>query len=41
MNHVSLLRSKFIKPNDKYSQAALHIFSENAPAHMHNITMLN
>ena len=38
---VSLLRSKFIKPNDKYPQDVLHIFAENAPAYMHNITMLN
>ena len=38
---VSLLRSKFIKPNDKYPQDALHICAENAPAYMHNITMLN
>ena len=38
---ISLLRSKFIKPNDKYPQDALHIFAENAPTHMHNITMLN
>ena len=38
---LSLLRSKFIKPNDKYFQDALHIFAENAPANMHNITMLN
>ena len=38
---VSLLRSKFIKPNAKYPQDALHIFAENAPAHMHNITILN
>ena len=38
---VSLLRSKFIKPNDKYPQDALHIFAENAPAHMLNITMLS
>ena len=40
-NDISLLRSKFIKPDDKYPQDALHIFAENAPAHMHNITMLN
>ena len=40
-SNVSLLRSKFIKPNDKYPQDALHIFAENAPAHMHDITMLN
>ena len=38
---VSLHRSKFIKPNDKYPQDALHIFAENAPANMHNITILN
>ena len=38
---VSVLRSKFIKPNDKYPQDALHILAENAPAHMHNITMLS
>ena len=38
---VSVLPSKFIKPNDKYPQDALHILAENAPAHMHNITMLN
>ena len=37
----SLLRSKYIKPNDKHTQDALHIFAKNAPAHMHNITMLN
>ena len=36
---VSLLRSKLIKPDDKYSQDGLYIFTENAPAHMHNITM--
>ena len=40
-SNVSLLRSKFIKPNDKYPQDTLHIFAENAPAHMHDITMLN
>ena len=40
-NDVSVLRSKFIKPNDKYPQDALHILAENAPAHMHNITVLN
>ena len=38
---VSLLRSKFSKPNDKYPQDALHIFAEYTPAHMHNNTMLN
>ena len=38
---VSLLRLKFIKPNDKCPQDAIHIFAENAPAHMHNITVLN
>ena len=32
---VSLLRSKFIKPNDKYPQDALHMFAENAPAHIY------
>ena len=38
---VSLLRSIFIKLNNNYDQDALHIFSENASAHMHNITVLN
>ena len=38
---VSLLRSIFIKLNNNYDQDALHIFSENASAHMRNITMLN
>ena len=38
---VSLLRLKFIKLNDKCPQDAIHIFAENAPAHMHNITVLN
>ena len=32
---VSLLRSKFIELNDKYSEDALRIFAENTPAHMH------
>ena len=41
LNDVSLLRSKFIKPNDKYPQDGLHIFAENSSTHMHNITMLN
>ena len=41
VSDVSVLRLKFIKPNDKYPQDALHILAENAPAHMHNITMLN
>ena len=40
-NDVSLVKSEFIKPNDKYPQDALHIFAENAHAHMHNITMLS
>ena len=35
---VSWLRSKL---NNNYYQDALHIFSENESAHMHNITMLN
>ena len=35
---------KFIKPNDKYPQDALHTFPENAPENFQkifNTTMLN
>ena len=32
---VSLLKSKFIEPKDKYPQDALHIFAGNGPAYIY------
>ena len=40
---VSLLKSKFIEPKDKYPQDALHIFAGNGPAYIYiyDITIFN
>lgn len=32
--------SRFVDSNDNYPKEALHIFAENVPATIHNITML-
>lgn len=38
--NVKLLKSKFVDSNDDYQKDALHIFAENIPANISNITIL-
>ena len=40
-DYVSILKSRFVLPTESYPKDGLHIFTENAPANIHNVNLLN